>query len=51
MIMLKIMITMIKTEEKLEDTQRFTEQDRKKLVKNAKKDGRFKIMEVPLASK
>ena len=39
-----------KTEEKLEDTQRFTEQDRKKLVKNAKKDGRFKIMEVPLAS-
>lgn len=39
-----------KAEEKLEDTQRFTEQDRKKLVKNAKKDGRFKIMEVPLAS-
>lgn len=39
-----------KAEENLEDTQRFTEQDRKKLVKNAKKDGRFKIMEVPLAS-
>ncbi len=37
-------------EEKLDDTQRFTEQDRKKMAKNAKKDGRFKIMEVPLAS-
>ncbi len=39
-----------KEDEKLEDTQRFTQQDRKNLAKNAKKDGRFKIMEVPLAS-
>lgn len=37
-------------DEKLDDTQRFTGQDRKSVAKNAKKDGRFKIMEVPLTS-
>ncbi len=36
--------------EKFEDTQRFTEQDRKNLSNSRKKDGRFKIMEVPLTS-